>query len=101
DYLAAVKDDRFPPGAKVRGTVTFRVNGGRSQELKLDGPLSAAVALPAADLKPGENVVTVTSDDAAGMLARLVVKFHRGGAADIPARDHGVKVTRTLSVRTP
>src|SRR5262249_42460806 len=101
DYLAAVRDERALSGAKMRGTVMLAVIGGEPRELKLDGPLSKAVTLSAKDLKPGENTLRVTSADASGTLARVVVRFHRGGMADIPARNNGVKVTRTISVRTP
>src|SRR5262249_20855202 len=61
---------------------------------------SKVIKLTGKNLKPGENVFTVKGTDAAGALARVVVSFTRGRAADIPARDHGVKVDRTVYIRT-
>ncbi|MBA4066030.1 MAG: hypothetical protein C0501_20385 [Isosphaera sp.] len=95
DYLAAVK-----AGPAAAGEVKVSVNGVADGTTTLDGPTSKVITLTGKDLKPGENVFAVTGPDAkAGGLARVVVAFTRGPGADIPARDHGVKVERTVSVR--
>jgi uncharacterized protein YfaS (alpha-2-macroglobulin family) len=99
DYLTAVRDDRFLPGGKLTGVARLAVNGAAPVEVKFDGPLSKTVALPGKELKTGENMIAVRSADASGSLVRVVVRFTRGGAADIPARDFGVTVVRTVSVR--
>ena len=65
--------------------------------MKLDGPASKVVKLAGKTVKPGENVFKITGPDSSGgALARVVVSYTRGKDADIPARDHGVKVERTL-----
>ena len=76
------------------------VNGGDGQEVKLDGPASKVVKFDGKTVKPGENVFTITGAGRdQGALARVVVSYTRGRSADIPARDHGVKVERTISLR--
>jgi uncharacterized protein YfaS (alpha-2-macroglobulin family) len=51
-------------------------------------------------LKEGENVFSVKgADTAGGALIRVQVLFTRTGGKLTSARDHGVKVTRTVSVR--
>lgn len=94
DYLVAVK-----AGPAAAGIVRITVNGVDGGNVRLDSPVSKVAKLTGKNLKPGENVFTVTGTEAAGGLARVVVSFTRGRAADIPARDHGVKVERTISVR--
>jgi uncharacterized protein YfaS (alpha-2-macroglobulin family) len=95
DYLAAVK-----VGPAAAGEVQVSVNGAADGTATLDGPASKVITLTGKGLKPGENVFAVTGPDAkAGGLARVVVAFTRGRGADIPARDHGVKVERVVSVR--
>lgn len=94
DYLAAVK-----AGPAAAGEVTLAVNDGPARKLKLDGPLSKTLTLPGKDLKPGGNVLSIRGGgEAAGALARVVVKFTRGEAA-VPAREHGIRVTRDLMLR--
>jgi rRNA maturation protein Nop10 len=95
DYLAAVR-----AGAPAAGLVKIAVNGVEDGTATLDSPVSKVVKLSGKTLKPGENVIKVTGPgEVGGALARVVVSFTRGRAADIPARDHGVKVVRTLSLR--
>jgi hypothetical protein len=96
DYLAAVR-----AGPAATGLVKVSVNGGQPQEVKLDGPASKVVKFDGKTVKPGANTITVTGAEAAGgALVRVVVSYSRGRGADIPARDHGVKVGRVVSVRT-
>jgi uncharacterized protein YfaS (alpha-2-macroglobulin family) len=95
DYLAAVR-----AGPAAAGMVRVSVNGGAAQEVKLDGPASKVVKFDGLTIKPGANIVTITGPQTTGgALARVVVSYSRGRAADIPARDHGVKVERVVSVR--
>ena len=96
DYLTATKS-----GTAREGKVSAALNGGPAMTLEMKGPLSKTIALPAAALKPGKNVIDLTGEAQSGSsLARVVVRFSRTGS-DIPARDHGIKVTRTISVRKP
>ncbi|HVL12759.1 MAG TPA: hypothetical protein VM529_09345, partial [Gemmata sp.] len=95
DYLAAVR-----AGPAAAGEVKVAVNGAEDGRAKLDSPASKVVKLSGKTLKAGENVFTVTGPDASGgALARVVVSYTRGRAADVPARDHGVKVERVVSLR--
>ena len=95
DYLAAVR-----AGPAASGLVKVSVNGAAGGEVKLDGPASKVIKLDGKTMKPGENVFKISgADSTGGALARVVVSYSRGKTADIPARDHGVKVERTISVR--
>jgi alpha-2-macroglobulin len=95
DYLAAVK-----AGPAAAGLVKINLNGTDDGNVRLDSPTSKIVKLTGKTLKPGENVFKVTgADGTGGALARVVVSFTRGRDAEIPARDHGVRVDRTISLR--
>jgi uncharacterized protein YfaS (alpha-2-macroglobulin family) len=95
DYLAAVW-----AGGPATGLVKVSVNGAAGGEVKLDGPASKVVKLDGKVVKPGENVVRVTGEEGtSGALARVVVAYSRGEAANIPPRDFGVKVERSISIR--
>jgi len=95
DYLAAVR-----VGPAAAGIVKVNANGTDDGNVRLDSAASKVVTLTGKNLKAGENVFKVTGPDATGgALARVVVSYTRGRGADIPARDHGVKVERTLSLR--
>lgn len=96
DYLAAVQ-----AGPGTLGLVKVTVNGEPDGNVKLDSPSSKTLKLTAKGLKPGENVFTVSGlETTGGALARVVVSFTRGRGADIPAHDHGVKVERTIYLRS-
>ena len=95
DYLAAVR-----AGGPATGPVKVSVNGGETQEVKLDGPASKVVKFDGSTVKPGANTFAITgTETTGGALARVVVSYSRGRSADIPARDHGVAVERAISVR--
>ncbi len=95
DYLAAVK-----AGPAATGLVKITLNGADDGNVKLDSAASKSVKLTGKTLKAGENVFTVTGPETTGgALARVVVSFTRGKDAEIPARDHGVKVERVISLR--
>ena len=89
DYLAAVR-----AGPAAAGIVKVTLNGTEIGNVKLDSPASKTVKFAGKDLKPGENTFSVNGADATGgALARVVGVVHaRPRRADIPARDHGVKV---------
>jgi hypothetical protein len=96
DYLAAVK-----AGPAAAGLVKITVNGADDGNVRLDSPASKVAKLTGKTLKAGENVFTVKGPDASGgALARVVVSYTRGRGADVPARDHGVKVDRNIYLRT-
>jgi uncharacterized protein YfaS (alpha-2-macroglobulin family) len=95
DYLVAVK-----AGPAAAGEVKVNVNGVEDARAKLDSPASKTVKFSGKTLKAGENVFKVAGEEGTdGALARVVVSFTRNNGADIEARDHGVKVERTISVR--
>jgi uncharacterized protein YfaS (alpha-2-macroglobulin family) len=94
DYVHASKG-----GPNANGTVALAVNVGAEASVKIDGPRSVVSTLKAADLKPGANTIVVRGEkETDGALVRVVVTFTRG-TGSVPARDHGVKVTRTLLLR--
>jgi hypothetical protein len=88
-------------GPAAEGTVKVALNGTESGSVKLDSPASKTVKFAGKDLKPGDNALSATGDIAAagGALVRVSVSFTRNNGALTPARDHGVKVARTVSVR--
>ena len=95
DYLAAVQ-----AGPAAAGVVTVALNGAEAGSVKLDSPASKTVKFAGKELKAGENAFRVTGMDAAGgALVRVSVSFTRTDAALTPARDHGVKVARIVSLR--
>ncbi len=95
DYLATVQT-----GPRAVGLVNVKVNGTDDGNVRLDSPTSKVIKLTGKTLKPGENTFTVTGPEkSGGALVRVVVSYTRGRGADIPARDHGVKVERTISLR--
>ena len=68
--------------------------------MTLDSPASKTVKFAGKELKAGDNVFRVKGMDAAGgALVRVSVAFTRADGALTPARDHGVKVARTVSLR--
>ncbi|MBN9118074.1 MAG: hypothetical protein J0I06_02720 [Planctomycetes bacterium] len=94
DYLAAVR-----AGPAAEGAVEVILNGAEVGNVKLDSPASKTVRFAGKGLKPGDNSVSVKGADAAGALVRVSVAFTRNNGALTEARDHGVKVLRTVSVR--
>lgn len=95
DYLAAVQG-----GPAASGEVSVALNGTDLGAVKLDGPASKVLKASGAKLKPGANTIKVSgSKVAGGALVRVSVSFTRTDGAHTPARDHGVKVERTVSVR--
>jgi hypothetical protein len=95
DYLAAVRAPQ-----RGEGEVTVALNGTAVESVKLDSPASKTVGFAGGGLKPGANAIRVTGPGAtAGALARASVTFTRADAGATPARDHGVKVERVLSLR--
>jgi uncharacterized protein YfaS (alpha-2-macroglobulin family) len=95
DYLAAVR-----AGPAAEGIVKVLLNGVESGNLKLDSPASKTVKFAGKELKPGDNSFNVSgAATTGGALVRVSVSFVRNNGALTPARDHGVKVTRTISVR--
>ena len=96
DYLAAVQ-----AGPAAAGVVTVALNGTESGSVKLDSPASKTVKFAGKDLKAGENAFRVTGADVSGgALVRVSVSFTRTDGALTPARDHGVRVARTVSLRS-
>lgn len=94
DYLHAAKG-----GPTANGSVAFTLNGGEESQVKLDGAASRRANLQSADLKAGANTVAIHGDEGTkGALVRLVVSFQRE-KGNVPARDHGVRVARTLLLR--
>jgi uncharacterized protein YfaS (alpha-2-macroglobulin family) len=97
DYLAAVR-----AGQVATGAVKLALNGTEVESVKLDSPASKTVAFAGKGLRPGENVIRVSGADSnTGALVRVSVTFTRTNGAETPARDHGVKVARTVSLRGP
>lgn len=95
DYLAAVQ-----AGPAAGGTVTVALNGTELGKTKLDTPESKVVRYAGKDLKAGENVIRATGEKvSAGALVRVSVSFTRTNGGRVEARDHGIKVARTVSVR--
>lgn len=95
DYLAATK-----AGPAAAGIVKIALNGTEIGNVKLDSAASKTLKTAGKDLKVGENVFTVNGvETTGGALARVQVSFTRNDAKLIPARDHGVKITRTISLR--
>ena len=95
DYLAVVR-----AGSAAAGIVKVTLNGTEAGNVKLDSPASKTVKFAGKELKAGENAFDVKGVEAAGgALVRVSVSFTRTNGALTPARDHGVKVTRTISVR--
>ncbi|MBM3982790.1 MAG: hypothetical protein FJ304_21470, partial [Planctomycetes bacterium] len=95
DYLAAVQ-----AGPAAGGTVTVALNGTELGKTKLDTPESKVVRYAGKDLKAGANVIRATGEKAsAGALVRVSVSFTRTNGGRVEARDHGIKVARTVSVR--
>lgn len=95
DYLAAVQ-----AGPAASGAVTVALNGTEAGRVKLDSAASKTVKFAGKGLKAGANAFTIDgADTTGGALARVSVSFTRTGGKLTPARDHGVKVTRTISVR--
>jgi len=96
DYLAAIQ-----VGAAATGLVKVSVNGEEEASTLLDTPISKVITLNGKNLKPGENILTMTGPETScGALARAVVSFTRGRGAEISAQDYGVNVQRTLSLRS-
>ena len=95
DYLAAVR-----AGPAAEGIVKIALNGTEIGNVKLDSPTSKTMKVAAKELKSGENSFSVTGADATGgALVRVSVTFTRTHGELTPARDHGVKVARTVSLR--
>ncbi len=95
DYLAAVR-----AGAPAEGIVKVLLNGAEVGSAKLDSAASKVVKFAGAGLKPGDNTFSVKGAAmAGGALVRVSITFTRTGGALTAARDHGVKVTRVVSVR--
>ena len=96
DYLAAVKAG---PAGRGAGEGQRQRRRRAEREARLAGVEGGEVRRQ--DLKPGENIVHDHrgARRPAGRWPGSVVSFTRGRGADIPARDHGVKVERTVSVR--
>ncbi len=95
DYLAAVQ-----AGPAAAGVVTVALNGAEAGSVKLDSPASKTVKFAGKELKAGENAFRVTGMNAAGgALVRVSVSFTRADGVLTPARDHGVKVVRIVSLR--
>jgi uncharacterized protein YfaS (alpha-2-macroglobulin family) len=95
DYLAAVRANQ-----RAEGTVKVTLNDTAVDSVKLDSPASKTAKFGGKDLKAGENVIGVKGTDATrGALVRVSVSFTRTNGTATEARDNGVKVTRTLSVR--
>ena len=87
-------------GPAAEGIVTVSLNGTEIGNVKLDSPASKTVKVSGKDLKKGENVFTVTgAANSGGALVRANVTFTRTDGKLVVARDNGVKVTRTVSVR--
>ena len=95
DYVAATN-----VGPTATGKLSLALNDAGPVETTLGGVKSKTVKLSEKGLKAGENTIAVTCPDTAeGALVRVAVRFTRAAGDDMPARDHGVGVKRTLSVR--
>ena len=95
DYLAQVR-----AGPAAAGIVKVALNSTEIGNVKLDSPASKTMKAAGTNLKAGENSISVTGADATGgALVRVTVSFIRTNGTLTPARDHGVKVARTVSVR--
>ncbi|QEG32219.1 Alpha-2-macroglobulin family protein [Gemmata obscuriglobus] len=94
DYLAAVR-----AGPAALGSVKVFANGTERGGATLDSTASKVMTFGGAALKPGDNTIEVRGAEAAGALVRVQVRFTRASGEATPARDHGVKMTRTVSVR--
>ncbi len=95
DYLVAVQ-----AGPAASGVVKVSLNGAEAGSVKLDSAASKVVKFAGKELKPGANTFTAEGVEAAGgALVRVSVAFTRTDGKLTPARDHGVKVVRTISVR--
>lgn len=95
DYLAVTQ-----AGPAAAGEVSVALNGTDLGAVKLDGPASKVLKATGAALKPGANAFKVSGPKVSGgALVRVSVSFTRTDGAHTPARDHGVKVERTVSVR--
>lgn len=95
DYLAAVQG-----GPAASGEVSVALNGTDLGAVKLEGAASKVLKASGAQLKPGANAFKVSGPKVAGgALVRVSVSFTRTDGTHTPARDHGVKVERTVSVR--
>jgi alpha-2-macroglobulin len=94
DFVRAAKNS-----TTASGSIAYSTNGGKETTVKLDGPHSLIGHLSADNLKTGDNVIAIRGGRGTeGALVRAVVTFIRD-KADIPARDHGVKVERTIYLR--
>ncbi|MCI0699701.1 MAG: hypothetical protein L0241_01275 [Planctomycetia bacterium] len=95
DYLAAVR-----AGPAAAGMVKIALNGAEVGKVRLDSAASKITKFAGKELKASENTFKVTGAEATGgALVRVTVSFVRTARATTPARDHGVKVIRTISVR--
>ena len=95
DYLAVTK-----AGPAAAGLVKIALNGSEIGNVKLDSAASKTLKVAGKELKAGKNVFTVSGAEATGgALLRVQVSFTRNDGKRIAARDHGVKVTRAISVR--
>jgi hypothetical protein len=95
DYLAATQ-----AGPAAAGEVSVALNGTDLGAVKLDGAASKVLKANGATLKPGANTFKLSGPKVSGgALVRVSVSFTRTDGARTPARDHGVKVERTVSVR--
>ncbi len=95
DYLAATQ-----AGPAAAGEVSVALNGTDLGAVKLDGAASKVLKANGATLKPGANTFKLSGPKVSGgALVRVSVSFTRTDGAHTPARDHGVKVERTVSVR--
>lgn len=95
DYLAATQ-----AGPAAAGEVSVALNGTDLGAVKLEGAASKVLKANGATLKPGANTFKLSGPKVSGgALVRVSVSFTRTDGAHTPARDHGVKVERTVSVR--
>lgn len=95
DYLVAVQ-----AGPAASGEVKVALNGAKVGEVRLDSAASKTVKFAGTDLRAGENTFGVAGAEASGgALVRVSVSFARTDGTLTPARDHGVKVARTVSLR--
>lgn len=95
DYVAATN-----AGPTATGNLALALNDGRPVEAELGGVRSKTVKLYEKALKVGANTITVKCPETAeGALVRVSVRFTRAAGDEMPARDHGINVKRTLSVR--
>ncbi|QJW96822.1 alpha-2-macroglobulin family protein [Frigoriglobus tundricola] len=95
DYLVAVR-----AGPAAAGSVKIALNGTGAGAVTLDSAASKSVRFAGTDLKAGGNTFRVTGAEASGgALVHVTVSFTRTGGTRTPARDHGVMVTRTVTLR--